>query len=91
MVSNDGAQDVLVYCDELQRSLGAENQRLSDQVEETILDYNDAVRSRRELQKQIETYEKTIRQNKYYQVSIRSRTDYQYTEANSQRRRQNHM
>lgn len=61
-------KDVLMYCDELQRTLGAENQRLSELVEETKLDYTDAVRSRRELQKQIEAYEKTIRQKEYYQT-----------------------
>lgn len=64
-----------MYCDELQRTLGAENQRLSDVVEEAKLDYNDAVRSRRELQKQVEAYEKTIRQEKYYQVSSRHGTN----------------
>jgi hypothetical protein len=58
-----------MYCDELQKTLGAENLRLSEQVEETKPDYSDAVRSRRQLQKQIEVYEQKIRQREYYQVS----------------------
>ncbi|KAI6779813.1 uncharacterized protein J7T54_003737 [Emericellopsis cladophorae] len=60
-------KDVLMYCDELQRTLGAENQRLSQLVEETKLDFTDAVRSGYELQKQVEACQKTIRQKDYYQ------------------------
>ena len=53
-------QDLLIYCERIEVGLRSENARLAKELQDTQLDLDDARRSRRDLQQQLNNAEQRV-------------------------------
>jgi len=60
LLTENGVQDLLIYCEGVETDLRNENSRLAAQLNDAQLDLADATKSRRELQQRLQTAEARI-------------------------------